>query len=1021
MRQSLLLFLLVFCVVANAWGNQLEDETVTGTLVVPAGETLDLLGTITLDGATIEVDGKLHAHTGDPLRLTGTGQIRLNAPDGDWSYRNFPLMGVVIDSGIEILGQNGTRVVDYNTINLGTIAAVDGGAEYEAVRVGFTNGFQNQGLIEARSGGRVWITAPNEAFRAELAEAVSTGTVRALPGGIIRIQGAEIQSLDELGNVENAGGIFELYKVQLDNAGRTTVFTGGDWRLMAGTRIHGGTLSADAGGRISMAPYRYSNYTSSSPVELVDVTLASDIFVQSGGAISLEESLTFAGGGIRFEEGSGSLTIPHDDAPFVVEGTGSIVASTGSGTILAAGGVVTLPAGVTVQATDGTLNLRRPYDVLGGFDIAGPIEATGGTIANTYSSPVISRGNVSVSDGGTLSISGSWTNLGDLRVESGGVLSLYGDIDNQSTISIEDAVVTHRGGSVTGPGSMTITNSTVRAAASMSLAKFFEFDGTGVDRVVAASLNLVGEAISVGSVAGERWSLSNGLLYNGIVNSTGGGELTLASLGSIRDIELNADIRIPTDARLAVLGGLTGHGNIILEGGELRLATYGFNASVIPASVLDRVDLQSGTVKLIGLVGEVGETLRLRSGVEWEVNHLRSDVFRDVRVEADEDVTLRITGGYAASNHWSTFSEGVTLAVPTVIEDTGASVQGGLTLDDATITITNPSGVYANRSRLVFEGRQTLDGVGEIRFATTGDPGTPESPNVGVLESSSLGGLDGLTIGPGITVRASDSSGYIGRLFGSRGPAQPIPLNNQGKLLAENGHTLSLFVDEFEQTGTLHAGVNSTLVVHTDGFVNDGRLQVAGGLLHVTGDLVQSSVGVLDVELAPDLIGVTSVQVDGAAVIDGILQATLGDAYIPSSGDTFSLLSAAGGVTGTFGGTRLPLLADGLYWQVAIGAEDVNLHVFDGAVPGDYNSDGTVSAADFTLIRDHFGTDFDLPNEAATPGMITIEDYVVWTSQFGQHATNTATVPEPGSAMVLGAMLLFILRFRNSVRRSPVG
>ena len=52
---------------------------------------------------------------------------------------------------------------------------------------------------------------------------------------------------------------------------------------------------------------------------------------------------------------------------------------------------------------------------------------------------------------------------------------------------------------------------------------------------------------------------------------------------------------------------------------------------------------------------------------------------------------------------------------------------------------------------------------------------------------------------------------------------------------------------------------------------------------------------------------------------------------------------------------------------------------------GDYNNNGTVDAADYTVWRDHLGTSFTLPNEdpATSPGMVTIDDYNLWKANFG--------------------------------------
>ena len=73
-------------------------------------------------------------------------------------------------------------------------------------------------------------------------------------------------------------------------------------------------------------------------------------------------------------------------------------------------------------------------------------------------------------------------------------------------------------------------------------------------------------------------------------------------------------------------------------------------------------------------------------------------------------------------------------------------------------------------------------------------------------------------------------------------------------------------------------------------------------------------------------------------------------------------------------------------------------------VPGDYNSDGVVDAADYVVWRNNLGTNFQLPNEVSgtTPGSVTQEDYTAWRSRFGNTSgagsgIASGAVPEPGT------------------------
>lgn len=88
--------------------------------------------------------------------------------------------------------------------------------------------------------------------------------------------------------------------------------------------------------------------------------------------------------------------------------------------------------------------------------------------------------------------------------------------------------------------------------------------------------------------------------------------------------------------------------------------------------------------------------------------------------------------------------------------------------------------------------------------------------------------------------------------------------------------------------------------------------------------------------------------------------------------------------------------------------------------PGDYNNDGSVNAADYTVVRDHFGALITLPNEnpaAATPGLVDDEDLNFWKANFGGGSGSLAVsgaVPEPTSLVLIGmGMLLAVASGRR--------
>jgi hypothetical protein len=80
----------------------------------------------------------------------------------------------------------------------------------------------------------------------------------------------------------------------------------------------------------------------------------------------------------------------------------------------------------------------------------------------------------------------------------------------------------------------------------------------------------------------------------------------------------------------------------------------------------------------------------------------------------------------------------------------------------------------------------------------------------------------------------------------------------------------------------------------------------------------------------------------------------------------------------------------------------VYINALPGGVPGDYNNNGIVDAADYTTWRDHLGQTFALQNRDSTAsGAISQADYTFWKNHFGQHAGSGAlsggAVPEPST------------------------
>jgi hypothetical protein len=90
---------------------------------------------------------------------------------------------------------------------------------------------------------------------------------------------------------------------------------------------------------------------------------------------------------------------------------------------------------------------------------------------------------------------------------------------------------------------------------------------------------------------------------------------------------------------------------------------------------------------------------------------------------------------------------------------------------------------------------------------------------------------------------------------------------------------------------------------------------------------------------------------------------------------------------------------------------DLGWTVVPPGIPGDYNDDGIVNAADYTVWRNSIGQGSDLAADGNYDGAVGSEDYAIWKASFGAGSglgagsvasSNSNEVPEPaGSALLV--------------------
>jgi hypothetical protein len=89
-------------------------------------------------------------------------------------------------------------------------------------------------------------------------------------------------------------------------------------------------------------------------------------------------------------------------------------------------------------------------------------------------------------------------------------------------------------------------------------------------------------------------------------------------------------------------------------------------------------------------------------------------------------------------------------------------------------------------------------------------------------------------------------------------------------------------------------------------------------------------------------------------------------------------------------------------------------------IDGDYNRDGVVNIADYTVWRDTLGSTTDLrangDDTGSSTGKIDQADFIIWETNFGIHAGSGASdsVPEPSTTalLVIGCVVALVVRRR---------
>ena len=195
-----------------------------------------------------------------------------------------------------------------------------------------------------------------------------------------------------------------------------------------------------------------------------------------------------------------------------------------------------------------------------------------------------------------------------------------------------------------------------------------------------------------------------------------------------------------------------------------------------------------------------------------------------------------------------------------------------------------------------------------------------------------------------------------------------------------------------------------TTALTFDGGTVDLQDLLTPAFLRVSGDYRHEANATLELDLKSDSEH-DRLLVDGNLLLEGgELRVALANGLTPQAGDRFDILDFSEAI-GSFDALTLPSLSDGLAWDASQLLETGELRV---GVIGDYNADGRVDAADYTVWRDHLDSDGSLlPNrDPSNLGPIGQQDYDSWRDHYGKEVQQPLAVPESAALTSVLTMAL---------------
>ncbi|TWU30177.1 beta strand repeat-containing protein [Bythopirellula polymerisocia] len=731
----------------------------------------------------------------------------------------------------------------------------------------------------------------------------------------------------------------------------------------------------------------------------------------SDGVMNVESGgLVFAGNlsiGTRTSTATGVVTVNGSTSEISVTDVTTIGSSSGGiGTLnIQSNGTFSTGTGTTTINATGTLNLNA-----GTFDAQGDVDVDGGTIAATTDTLFVASGKtLTATNNATLNLSGNYDINGGAtwRVESGSTLDAnrldVGVLGSDGTLVVDNATVAATAGSALWGFNGSTAIVTLSNAAQGTFGSVFLADSTSDDSEAQV-------AIETGA------DFQAGDIRMASVDSGAAGTLT---------VDGNGSTVTQTGASTLTVGSTLGTGSATINLDNNGLFITGTGTTTINAT--GTLNLDGGTFDARGNVNIDGGMIDVTTGT--------LTVASGKTLTATNNATLTLSGNYIINGDatWRVESGSTLDAFAIDIGSFGGD--GTLVVDNATVAATGGAfwGFFDNTANVTL--RNAAQGTfGQLRLADTNSDFSVAQVTIEtgadlqaadiIMAGANSGATGTLTIdGSGSTLTQTGASTLILGSPTGTGSAT-VNVQNGGTLTTGSGTTT------LDATGTINLSggtLSATTIDHTNGgdfnftggtlsvetfqgdLLNQGGMLAPGasaGSTTIVGDYTQQTGATLAIEIG-GTAAVTEfdfVSVSGDVLLDGLLELSLIDGFVPVAANTFTVLTA-GTLTGFFDnatpGARLDTAGgEGSFLvNIDFGADQIVLSNFLSSLTGDFDNDSDVDGRDFLVWQ-----------RGGSPNGTSSGDLALWHGQYGSStlSASATAVPEPGTLpfwLIIGCLL----------------